>query len=136
MKLLSTGQQLHGARNVSPHQPASCSPPPLLFPKSRRASTAPKLLPTVQLCIISFYRLSQIYCFKVSLHVPSCPFFGGTANNHLIVTLSTLSYDFERSLYFLPSLSLFQLENLNLFSLPSQGSHVDFPEAVWSNGFH
>lgn len=36
---------------------------------------------------------------------------------------------------FLP-LPLFQLENLNLFSLPSQGSHVDFPEAVWLNGFH
>lgn len=34
------------------------------------------------------------------------------------------------------SSSLFQPENLNLLSLPSQGSHADSPEGVWFNGFH
>lgn len=31
---------------------------------------------------------------------------------------------------------LFQPEDLNLFSLPSQGSYADSPKAVWFNGFH
>lgn len=34
------------------------------------------------------------------------------------------------------SFPLSQPEDLNLFSLPSQGSHADSSELVWFNGFH
>lgn len=101
---------LHGTRNVRPHQHQS-QPSTTSVSKCQETQHGYKaackfhnlIMHHLFLFVSIFY---FFFGFKIALCVPSSSFFGGAANNYLLVTLPTLLYDL-RDLYISSLFGLF-----------------------------